>query len=133
MPSLIERLRLAVKAAVGVYDNRSGERAYGLLTGIYPAARGEPPSRGTLDRLDGYNTMPWLRACAERVAAACASVQWQLFYERRNGKAIRNRLWQRGDLKSRRYICKQLAQDDALVISARRFGRPDDPRSSRPR
>lgn len=115
MPTLRERLALAKKVVVGQYDEQSAQRAFGLLTGIYPAARGEPPQRGTLERLDGYNTMPWLRACADRVASAMASVQWQLFYERRNGQAVKNRTWQRGDLATRKAIRKQLQADDALV------------------
>lgn len=116
MPNFLDRLKLASKAVVGTYDDQSAQRAFGLLTGIYPAARGEPPSRGTLDRLDGYNTMPWLRACAERVATGFASVQWQLFYERDTvtKKPVRNRLWQRGDFQTRAFIRKSLKQTEGL-------------------
>lgn len=87
----------------------------GLLQGIYPASRGEPPQRGTQDRLEAYNQMPWLRACAERVAASVASTQWQLFFVKRGSQVVRHRLLERGDFATRKAIKAELKERNELI------------------
>lgn len=88
----------------------------GMMGGLFPGARGEPPTRGTLDRLDAYNQMPWLRACSERVATSVASVQWQLFVQKtKRGQAVRHRGMQRADFWARKTIKAELEERNELV------------------
>lgn len=120
MPNLIERLKSigtpAPKTIVmGDFPRDAAKDAYGLLQGVYPAGRGEPPPRGTQERLEGYNQMPWLRTCAECVADAVSSVQWQLFVQKKAGKIVRNRAFQRGDWKQRALIKAELQDRNELV------------------
>lgn len=74
-----ERLRVAVKAAVGVFSDEAQKEALGMLTGIMPGGLGAPPARGTQQFLQAYSQMPWLRAVSSRVATSVASTEWQLF------------------------------------------------------
>ncbi len=101
------------QVALGTFSTDSSPA--GLMSGISPAARGEPPQRGTQDRLEAYNSMPWLRACAERVATSVASVQWQLFVQKRNGKVLRHRILQRADFGTRLRIKSELQERNELV------------------
>lgn len=100
---------------MGTFSTDAQANAHGLLQGIYPAGRGEPPPRGTQERLDGYNQMPWLRTCAECVADASASTQWQLFIQKKAGKVVRNRVYQHGNYATRKAIKAELDDRNELV------------------
>lgn len=97
-----------LKAAVGIFSDRSAERAYGLLAGILPGRTGIPPARGTSDFLLAYSTCPWLRAIVEKIAFATASVTWQVFAVRGNdGKAKLVKSFRGADYGTRRRLYKQ--------------------------
>jgi hypothetical protein len=51
-----------------------------MIPGIYPSSGGEPPVFGTLDILEGHESMPWLRAVGDKVASAVAMTDWQAVY-----------------------------------------------------
>ena len=68
----------ARKAALGLLSDRAASEAYGLLGGLYPAS-GPAPVRGTKELLEGYRSMPWLRALANKVGVAVASTEWELY------------------------------------------------------
>lgn len=106
MASFFERAKLATRTAIGVFSENSMREAHGMFQGIYPSSRGEPPVRGTRDRLAAYRDLPWLRACAERVGNAVASTEWQLFVARKGGTAVRDRSLQRAPLSERRAYLK---------------------------
>ena len=82
--------RVASKAKAALRVGPSG-----LLRGIFPVSGSDAPARGTVDILEGYDSMPWLRAVADKVGFAVACVDWQLLSVRRGGKAIRERVLQR--------------------------------------
>lgn len=116
MSTVRERLRVAGKAAVGIFSERSSREAHGLLSGIFPGQAGLPPPRGTKEILAAYNRMPWLRAVASRVSEACAATEWQLFVQRRKGeRATQNRLVQRAKGVERRKMLRKLAERGELA------------------
>lgn len=86
MSTLTERLRIAGKAAVGIFSEQSMQVAFGLLRGVLPGGMGTPPTRGTPEYLRAYSEMPWLRAVASRISTAVATSDWQLFVARKGGK-----------------------------------------------
>lgn len=94
MPSIRDRLRLVTRAVQGLFSDASLTEAYHLLVGILPGARGDPPARSDSDFLLGYANLPWLRACAHKIAIATAAVPWELYAPRRarNAKAIHRQL-----------------------------------------
>lgn len=110
------RVRAAAKAVVGIFNEQSARQAWGLLSGIAPGGRGEPPPRGTAEYLRAYSQMPWLRAVAGRVASRVATAEWHLY---RVGKpqepARRDRLLQRAKSVRRRTMLKDLRQRDELT------------------
>jgi HK97 family phage portal protein len=81
MPTMTfkERLYLMRKALQGTFDLPADSVGLNLLKGLYPSAGGEPPLRTTRATLDGYNTMPWLRAVTSKVGYAVASTRWCLY------------------------------------------------------
>lgn len=122
MATFIERAKLATRAAIGVFSDTSMREAHGMFQGIYPAQHGEPPVRGTRDRLAAYRELPWLRACAERVGNAIASAEWQLFVARKNGTAVRDRSLQRAAFADRHaYIKKAVQRGDVTQIDRHVF------------
>lgn len=86
---LRDRLKLLVRAAIGVFSDTSTQQVYGMLAGIFPGTAGQPPKRGTRELLNAYNEMPWLRAVVNKVSRSVASVPWRLYVVRRNGKAVK--------------------------------------------
>lgn len=74
-----DRLAIAVKAVVGLFDESSSQAAFRLFPGINPAAVGESPVRGVRQTLEGYSKMPWLRGVASRVGDGFAAVDWELY------------------------------------------------------
>jgi hypothetical protein len=76
-PTFRQRLNIAVRAAVGIFDDRSSQQAFGLLSGIWPGAIGAAPTRGARERIAAYADAPWLHAVADKVASALAPIEWQ--------------------------------------------------------
>src|SRR5690349_16165376 len=81
-----DRLFFLGKALTGNIDVAPGSQGMKLLGGIFPGAVGAPPTRGTQAQLQGYSTMPWMRAVASRVAHAVGSVTWRLYALKSKGK-----------------------------------------------
>lgn len=77
---LVKRVQLATKILTGLFTNPdAATAAYGLLSGVFPAGNGPMPERGTKEILEGYSSMPWLRAVEARISQAVASTQWTLY------------------------------------------------------
>lgn len=111
--SLIQRMKLLGKAAIGIFSNTSAQQAYGMLAGILPGGVGQPPKRGTKELLNAYNEMPWLRAVVNKVSRGVASTPWQLYVVRRGGKAVKAAKIQRADYDVRRKllaVCRKQAE-----------------------
>ena len=112
MPSVLERLgffllRMAYSKQVPAESDGSW-----VLSRVRGA---EPPRRGTKELMTAYRRMPWLRAVAGRIADAVAATPWQLFVvEGSNGRAVRNRVLQKADLRIRRQKMAELKQQGAL-------------------
>jgi hypothetical protein len=49
---------------------------------------GSPPRRGTRELLEAYSEMPWLRATTNKVGRSISTIQWKLWTQRSNGRAI---------------------------------------------
>ena len=77
--SLVQRAYLVGKALTGAWDLKPGSVGDHLIRGIFPAAVGAPPNRGTQAQLQGYSSMPWVRAVAGRVGFAVSATQWRLY------------------------------------------------------
>lgn len=86
---LLSRMKLAVKAMVSPFDKDSAMQAHGLLNGVMQTSRGTLPDRSTEALLQTFNTSPWVRACAGRVADAMAAVQWKLYVVRKATGQVR--------------------------------------------
>jgi hypothetical protein len=82
-------MKLAVKAMVSPFDQASAMQAHGLLGGVMSTSRGTLPDRSTEALLHTFNTSPWVRACAGRVADAMAAVQWKLYVVRKASSQVR--------------------------------------------
>ncbi len=80
--SLPQRAYLFGKALTGDWKLKPGSAGEKLLQGIFPAAVGAPPTRGTQAQLQGYSTMPWVRAVAGRVGYAVSAVHWRLYAQK---------------------------------------------------
>jgi hypothetical protein len=52
--------------------------AQGIVSGILPSAQGDAPVMGTQDMLEGFDSMPWLRAVADKVGLGVSGLDWQL-------------------------------------------------------
>jgi len=44
-----------------------------------------PPARGTTEMLQGYSTMPWLRAVVDKVGSSVATTTWRAFVKTKQG------------------------------------------------
>ena len=71
-------MRQIERAAVALFTAPKSPIITGMLGGVH-AGMGVPPERGTKELLDGYRTMPWLRAVSYRVAHAVSTVPWVLY------------------------------------------------------
>lgn len=50
-----------------------------ILEGVYTSSVGTPPLINTRSLLEGFDTMPWLRACSEKIGVALAMTDWRLY------------------------------------------------------
>ena len=110
MATLRERVSVAAHAMKGIFSEDSLQQTHRLLGGIFPGAAGDPPERGDANVLEAYNSMPWLRAVAQRVATAVASsaTGWRLYaptsrkardvrkFQRCSDKAVRSKMIEKG-------------------------------------
>ena len=105
-----DRLALAAKAVVGLFNDRSSEAAFRLFPGVSPGAVGFAPTRGVRQTLEAYSKMPWLRAVASRVGDGFASVDWELYRTGApspNPRTARDVRIQRAGLPQRKALLKQ--------------------------
>ena len=115
--SLGNRLGVAAKALVGIFNDDSARQAQGMLGGIFGSQGGDPPYRGDTNILKAYSTMPWLRAVAQRVATAVAasSTQW-ILYAPASGRRRDVRLIQRAaSHETRKDLIRKGKSDENLV------------------
>ena len=114
--SLKDRFSLAMKALVSPFDKDSAQQAYGLLNNVLTTTRGSIPDRSTAELLNSFNTSPWVRACAGRVADAMAAVQWKLYVARKPTGQIRSdiRHIQKATSKERAKLIKALDRNNEL-------------------
>lgn len=75
----------------------------GIVRGIMPSSNGDAPPMGTRDLLEGFDSMPWLRAVSDKVAMAVACLCWELYTVKRAGRAVQERRLQRatGSVRSK--------------------------------
>ncbi len=70
---------------------------------LFPSAHGDAPVRGSANILDGYATLPWLRAVTGRIAQSLAATDWQLYAVRKpQQRAVKHALLQRASPVVRR-------------------------------
>ncbi len=104
-----------VKAAL---TKKPDPEAVAILSRIYPGQQGDPPDRGDYGILESYATMPWIRACAGRVAASMASIEWRLYVTRKGKggarKAYRDRALQRAGAEQRKSLLQNREQAGEL-------------------
>ena len=110
MATLRERISAAAQTLVrGPAEQRDVSTAGGqLMAGVLPAG-GEPPPRNAADYLEAYKNMPWLRAVLGRIGYDVAAVEWFLSVQRKDGRAVRNRVLQRAAPTQRRKAMLALA------------------------
>ena len=120
--SLTARALLLGKALTGNWDIKPGSSGQRLLQGIFPAAVGAPPNRGTQAQLAGYTSFPWVRAVASRIGYAVSATPWRLYANKaqpKNGVATRAKL--RKDIayaptqKARKALLGQVADAGELT------------------
>ncbi|HUM44239.1 MAG TPA: phage portal protein, partial [Fervidobacterium sp.] len=102
---------------MGLWDNiksflfgkpKDSDQMSGMFLGMYPGSNGAPPTRGTHELLEAYNTMPWLRAVVDKVSRSVASTGWHLYVVTDNGKAIKSANVQHASFETRgRYLKQQ--------------------------
>jgi len=105
-----DRLALAAKAVVGLFNDRSSEAAFRLFPGVSPGAVGFAPTRGVRQTLEAYSKMPWLRGVASRVGDGFASVDWELYRTGApspNPRTARDVQIQRAGITQRKALLKQ--------------------------
>lgn len=61
---------------VGIGGRPGPER---ILEGLYASSVGTPPQMNTRGLLEGFDTMPWLRACADKIGTAIGMTDWRLY------------------------------------------------------
>jgi len=109
--SLTQRLSIAAKAFVGIFNDDSARQAHGLLGGVLNG-QSDPPYRGSTSILDAYSTMPWLRAVSQRIATSVASAtQWKLYAPKSNRRENVRVLQRSSDYNSRQRIIKEQGRE----------------------
>lgn len=69
------RLRRA-KPSAGI-GTQAGPQ--GMMESVYSSRQGAPPLLNTRALLEGYDSMPWLRAVADKIGTSISLVDWQLY------------------------------------------------------
>jgi HK97 family phage portal protein len=77
-----QRVKIAIKALQGVGSPSALSAANGMISGIFSSPFSEPPLRSAADFLEAYNSMPWLRAVASKIADGVAAQEWHLYVAR---------------------------------------------------
>jgi len=111
---MLQRFIAATRGALRGLARKMADGPFGLLRGIFPVMSADPPAMGTRDLLEGFDSMPWLRAPADKVALAVACTQWELSSLRRGGKAVLDRTLQRGPFESRTKALKSVRDTGQL-------------------
>ena len=114
MPGLLERVKVASKAAVGIFSDQSAQQAYQMLHSVYRGSYGEPPNRGAHGQLEAYGTMPRARSAFGLIAGSISAVDWRVYVIRKNvqedGKWIRRAVRDRAVQKATGQARKDLLQ-----------------------
>lgn len=107
--SFIDNLKSFGKSVSTFLFGQSSEsdQVNSMLVGIYPGGYGAPPTRGTREILDAYNTMPWLRAVVNKVSCSVATTGWHLYVVSENGKAVKAANIQNANFEVRSRYLKQ--------------------------
>lgn len=110
------RVRVAAKAAAGIFNDNSMRQAWGMLQGVLPGGAGSPPTKGTAEYLRVYSQAPWVRAVAGRVSTAVADAEWQLFVAGKPTEKARmaKHVARANDRVHRRRLLKELKEKDDL-------------------
>lgn len=103
----MQRAVLIGQAVKGSLDVKPGSVVGSLLQGMWPSTSGEPPKRQGKQYLDSYSQMPWARAPVSRIATAISLLHWRLYYETKQGKPVRNRVWQESAIDIRKANIRQ--------------------------
>lgn len=116
MANVMQRARQAVKVAVGIMSGGVSPSMLDMMTGISAGGGiGYPPKRGVKGTLDGYSTMPWLRAVSEKIAHGVASVEWKLYATGKQDKpATRSASLQRASFAQRKAMIRQKQREGDL-------------------
>lgn len=115
--SFWNRVQLATKALVSPFDRETARQAHGLLGGIMATTRGSLPDRSTAELLHTFNTSPWVRACAGRVADALAAAQWKMYVAKKPNGRVRSdvRHVQKATAQERTHLIKGLSRTGELT------------------
>src|SRR5262245_11606618 len=119
------------KRVVGIFSGMTGA-GRSMMDGIRGARFGDPPARGTREFLEVYETSPWVRAVAGRVATSVGSTQWTL---EANGRQVQehillaalrrpNPLMSGHQLFKLTQLCLDLVGDSFWLKSRNAFGAP---------
>lgn len=116
--SIRDRFSLAVLGAKALVTGKPEPSPMldSILNKIYPGRQGDPPDRGAYGILESYSTMPWLRACAGRVANSMSAVQWRIYVTRKTptARAYRDRGLQRAGYELRKTLIRERAESGEL-------------------
>lgn len=106
---------------------------WSILRGIFPSGWSAPPELGTRELLEGYDSMPWLRAIAEKVglSVAVAMADAEVLAVRAGGRVVRDRTAQRASVDARtkalaalRKAAQVAPQGDHVFLAAVRAPNP---------
>lgn len=113
--TLRQRMSVALRAlTTSSFPTDPNTFAGKLLGGIIPAGQ-QATERGTQEILDGYSTMPWLRAVASRISYDVAATGWTLSVAKnQKGEKVRNRVVQRASPQQRHVMLSKMADADEL-------------------
>uniref|UniRef100_UPI00321FB449 hypothetical protein n=1 Tax=Thermogutta sp. TaxID=1962930 RepID=UPI00321FB449 len=76
---------------VNIFRKKAKQNAERFFLHLFPSGS-IPPRRGTYEVIRNYRNLPWLFACATKIANSVASVQWEAFVAREEGKAVKTRV-----------------------------------------
>ena len=113
--SIKDRFALVGRAVSGSLSLDPQSVGGRLLGGVIQPG-GQPPPRGTREFLESYKAMPWLHAVASRISYDVASVEWQVLVERKQGRAVRNRMLQHAKAPQRDVLIKAMVEAGELEV-----------------